>query len=259
MEESLSPSAVTDNLGTRFIGQRVICYSSVPSTMQAARQEAHWGAPAGTVIIADEQTAGRGRLNRAWLSPKGSVALSVILRPNIAYLPSLIMLASLAVARAIEKVTALKAEIKWPNDVLIDEKKVCGILIENEVRRNTLVYAIIGIGINVNMHLADFPDIFPTATSLSDELGKEVSRLELVRQLLVEIDRLYLELPAGDTIYEQWRDNLVTLGRTVRVQSGEAVIEGVAESVGRDGSLFVCQQDGSLTRIVAGDATLLRK
>ena len=171
----------------------------------------------------------------------------------------LTLMAGVAIHQAVTATTGLAVDIRWPNDLLVNGKKVCGILIENEVRRNTLVYAIIGIGINVNMHLADFPDIFPTATSLSDELGKEVSRLELVRQLLVEIDRLYPELPAGDTIYQQWRDNLVTLGRTVRVQSGEAVTEGAAESVGRDGSLFVRQQDGSLTRIVAGDATLLRK
>ncbi len=259
MEEKLSPEAITSNLGTEFIGQRVIYYSTLPSTMEAARQEARWGAPAGTVVVAEEQTAARGRLNRSWCSPRGCLSFSVILRPNIAYLLNMIMLASLAVARAIEKVTGLKAEIKWPNDVLIKGKKVCGILIESEIRRTSLVYVIIGIGINVNLHLNDFPDLVPTATSLSDEAGKEVSRLKLLRQLLIEMEQLYQQLPDGDSVYEPWRDNLVTLGKAVRVQSGETVFEGVAESVGKDGSLLVRQQDGSLARVVAGDATILRK
>lgn len=259
MEDNLSPAAITENLNTHFIGHKVIYYPSLPSTNESARKEAQWGAAAGTVVVADEQTAGRGRLSRTWLSPKGSVALSVILRPNIAYLPGLIMLASLAVVRAIDKTTGLKAEIKWPNDVLIKGKKVCGILIENEVRRNTLAYAIIGIGINVNIHLADFEDIFPIATSLSDEMSKAVSRLEVVRQLLMQMDKLYLDLPNEDIIYEQWRNNMVMLGKRVRAQSGESVIEGLAESVGKDGSLYVRLQDGILSRIVAGDATILRR
>lgn len=225
--------------------------------MEAARREARWGAPAGTVVVAEEQTAGHGRLKRVWLTPKGCVALSVILRPNIVFLPRIIMLASLAVVRAVEQVTGLKADIKWPNDVLIGGKKACGILVENEVRKNTLVYAVIGIGINVNLQPIDFPDISATATSLSHETGEKVSRLELVRQLLIEMDKLYQDLSAGDTVYEQWRSRLVTLGKTVRVQMGETVIEGLAETAGKDGSLLVRLQDGSLTKVVAGDATIL--
>ncbi len=168
------------------------------------------------------------------------------------------MLASLAVVHAIERVIGFKGEIKWPNDVLIGGKKVCGILIENEVRKSTLVYAIIGIGINVNMHLGDFPAISAIATSLSDEFGEEISRLEMVRQLLIAMDELYRELTTGEVIYEQWGSKLITLGKTVRVQMGDTVIEGLAESADKDGSLLVRQQGGSLSKIVAGDATILR-
>jgi len=258
VENSLSPISITNNLGTRFIGQRVIYYPSLTSTMETARREAQQGAAEGTVVIADEQTGGRGRMRRTWLSPKGSIALSIILYPKVDYLSSLIMLASLAVVRSIEAVAGLKSQIKWPNDVLINGKKVCGILIESDVQRHVVEYAIIGVGINVNLRLIDFPDILPNATSISDELGKEVSRLDIIRRLLIEIEGLYLALPAGEAIYEQWRDRLVTLGERVHIKSGKTTYKGIAESVTRDGSLLLRHQDGSLTKIVAGDVITLR-
>jgi len=256
IDDSLSPIAITSNLTTRFVGQRVIYYPTLTSTMDVARSEAQQGAAEGTTIVADEQTAGRGRLKRIWMSPRGSVALSVILYPAVAYLPYLTMLASLSVVHTIEAVTGLKAEVKWPNDVLINGKKVCGILVESDVRRNVVGYAIIGIGLNVNLRLADFPDILPIATSLSDELGRSVLRLDVVRRLLVDMERLYLSLPAGESVYEEWRDKLVTLGRDVSVTSGKTTYNGIAESVARDGSLWLRRSDGSLTRVVAGDVTL---
>ena len=253
---SLSAASITKDLETRFVGQRVIYYPSLTSTMEMAKQEAQQGAVEGTVIIADEQTAGKGRIKRVWLSPKGNIALSVILYPSVAYLPSLIMLACLAVVHSIEAGTGLKSQLKWPNDVLINGKKVCGVLIESNVRGDTVDYAIIGIGINVNLRLYDFPEIQPTATSLSDELGREVSHLNIIRYLLVELERLYLTLSAENFIYEEWRDSLVTLGKRVQVKSGETIYEGIAESIARDGSLLLRHSDGSLSKIVAGDVTL---
>jgi BirA family biotin operon repressor/biotin-[acetyl-CoA-carboxylase] ligase len=257
MKESLSPAAITNNLGTRFIGQRVIYYPSLPSTMDEAKRQAQQGAIEGTVIVAGEQTAGRGRMRRGWLSPRGSIALSIILYPKLAYLSSLIMIASLGVAHCVEKVAGLKAEIKWPNDVLINGKKVCGILIESEVKGKRADYAIIGIGINVNLKPADFSEVLPLATSLSHELGKDISQLDMIRCLLAEIERLYLALPSGEAVYRQWRDKLVTLGKKVRLSSEETTLEGIAESVASDGSLRLRQSDGSLTKVVAGDVTLL--
>ncbi|MCK5434012.1 MAG: biotin--[acetyl-CoA-carboxylase] ligase, partial [Dehalococcoidales bacterium] len=144
-----------------------------------------------------------------------------------------------------------------PNDILINGRKVCGILIESEVRGDTVDYTIVGIGVNVNFRLSAFPEIQSIATSLYDELGREVSRLSLVQRLLAEIERLYLSLPAGRSVYEEWRDRLVTLGKGVQVKSGETVYEGIAESVADDGSLLLRRPDGSLTRIVAGDVTLM--
>ncbi len=257
IEDSLLPASITDNLGTHFIGQKVIHYASLTSTMEVAKREAQHGAAEGTVIIAEEQTAGRGRIKRTWLSPKGNIALSVILYPSLEHLPSLIMLVSLAVVYSIETVVALKPQLKWPNDVLINGRKVCGVLIESDVSENKVNCAIIGIGVNVNLGLSASPDLVLTATSLSDELGRYVSRLDIVRQLLIELERLYLTLPMEGSIYEQWRGRLVTLGTKVCVKSGKTTYEGIAESVTEDGSLLLRHSSGSLTKIVAGDVVTL--
>lgn len=256
IEESLSAAAITDGLATRFIGHEVSCYPSLPSTNDVAKTRSQEGAKEGMVIVAEEQTAGRGRIKRRWLSPRGGIALSIILYPPLDYLSSLIMVASLAVAGSIERVTGLKAQIKWPNDVLVNGKKVCGILVESDVRGNKVDYAVIGIGINVNLKLSEFPQIAPMATSLSQELGRDVSRREIVRSLLTEAERLYMALSEGDSVFKQWRERLVTLGQEVQVSSAEATYKGIAESVARDGSLLLRQPDGNLLKIVAGDVTL---
>jgi len=256
MGSNLLPAAITDNLETRFIGQRVVYYPSVTSTNEVARQEAQRGASEGTVIIADEQTVGRGRKKRAWLSPRGSIALSIVLYPSIVHLPSLIMVASLAVAHSIESATGLKPQLKWPNDVLIRGRKVCGILIESGVKGRKVDYAAVGIGININLRMADFPEISTIATSLSAELGREIPLEHFIRCLLIEVERLYLDSQSGEAIFQQWRSRLVTLGRRVQVSYGETKQEGIAESVAEDGSLLLRSPGGSLVKIVAGDVTL---
>jgi len=255
-EDSLSTRDITADLAVQLIGQKVAGYPRVTSTMELAREEARKGAREGTVVIADEQAAGQGRMGRVWQSPAGSIALSVILYPHVVYLPSLIMVTALAVARSIEIVTGLKAQIKWPNDILVNDRKVCGILVESRVRGNSVDYSIIGIGLNVNLDPSDLGEVVLPVTSLSRELGKDVSRLSIVRQLLVEMDRLYLELLSGRSVYEDWRDRLVTLGKQVTVTWGDTRYEGIAESVAGDGSLLLRGADGSLTRIVAGDVSL---
>jgi BirA family biotin operon repressor/biotin-[acetyl-CoA-carboxylase] ligase len=243
-----------------IIGKKIIYFPSLPSTMDTAQREVQRGAAEGTVIIAGEQTRGRGRLQRTWVSPAGNIALSIILYPGAASLPYLVMIASLAVAYSIEVVTGLKTQIKWPNDVLIGGRKVGGILIENEVRGNRVACAIVGIGINVELKTSNVTEIATTATSLKDELGGEVSGVDIVRHLLMEFERLYLTLPAGGgAILKAWRDKLATLGKKVVVKSGSSILEGIAESVDESGALILRLDDGSSTRIVAGDVTLRDK
>jgi BirA family biotin operon repressor/biotin-[acetyl-CoA-carboxylase] ligase len=250
---------IKSRLNTKFVGQQLYYYHRVATTMEAAKELAKKGTVEGTVVIADTQTAGRGRLGRAWLSPKGSLAMSLILKPSLDNLPQLVMVASLAVVRTIKKVAGLKTQIKWPNDVLIKGKKVCGILIENEVKGDRINFAIIGIGINVNFDPLAFPEISDIATSLSHELGAEVSKVELTTALLSELEQLYLEAKAGTPIYKEWQDNMEMLGRWIKVRTGETVEQGKVETVTQNGNLTLRRADGSLTEIVAGDVTVIKE
>lgn len=255
-EEKLSAELITDGLDIKLIGQHVLYYPSVTSTNELAKKEAEGGVGEGTVVIADQQTAGRGRLKRTWLTPEGNIALSVILYPEIPVLPFLIMMASLAVSHSIEAVAGLETQIKWPNDVLITGRKVCGILIESDVRNNKVNYVIIGIGINVNAEKEVLSGVMTPATSLFVETGRIVSRLQLIQALLKDMDNLYTSITSGGSVFGEWRDRLITLGQEVRVTSGDKTMEGIAESVDTDGSLLVRGREGILNRIVAGDVTL---
>jgi BirA family biotin operon repressor/biotin-[acetyl-CoA-carboxylase] ligase len=255
IKDEMSERVITNGLKSRLIGRRVIYFPSLASTMGVAKDEAERGATEGTVIISDEQIAGRGRFSREWFSPKGSISLSIILRPAFASLPYIIMLSAVAMSAAIENITGLNTQLKWPNDVLVRGSKVCGLLMESSLKGSHIKYAIIGIGANVNMKMVDYPEIASTATSLSDELGAVVSRLALVRRLLSELDRLYGLLPDGEDIYEEWRQRMVMLGKMVQVISGDNIYNGVAEDVAKDGSLLLRHDDGSSSHILAGDVS----
>lgn len=231
-------------------------YAELPSTMDAAREQARLKTPEGTAVIAEVQTAGRGRLKRAWQTPHGNIAVSIILYPPRECLPSLIMLSSLAVLHAVRDTTGLTCQLKWPNDVLINGKKVCGILIETRVSASRVEYAILGIGINVNMALKDHPALRPIATSLADETGKFISRVALLRQLFAQLESLYGDMCAGKSLYAEWRDNLLTLGKQVSITHGDETQEGVAESVMEDGCLLLRRANGELTKITIGDVSL---
>ena len=256
MSDTLSAKSIACGLSTKIIGRNILYYPRVGSTNETAKQEAGREVQEGTIVVAGEQTAGRGRLKRTWLTPAGNIALSVVLYPEKRILPSLIMMASLAVSRSIEAVAGLETQIKWPNDVLINGRKVCGILVESDVRDEKVNYAIIGIGINVNAGKDVLPGVQFPATSLNLEAGKEVSRLDVTRELVKALDNLYGTISSGGPVFSEWRDRLVTLGKEVRVTSGKEMVEGIAESVDTDGSLLVKSPDGSLNRIVAGDVTL---
>ena len=239
--------------GSRW-NKTILTYESIGSTMDRARELAHKRAPEGTLVIASEQTEGRGRLDRSWLSPQGSLSVSLLLYPSPEKLPHLSMIAGLAAAEAIERVTSLKTDLKWPNDVLINGRKVAGILVESGVAHGRN-FAVIGIGVNVNLKLADCPEIATIATSLSYESGGAVDTPSLLRALIDRIEKLYLSFDA-DAILAAWRSRLVTLGRLVQATSGNSVIEGVAVDVTADGALIIRQSDGVLCTVVAGDVPL---
>jgi BirA family biotin operon repressor/biotin-[acetyl-CoA-carboxylase] ligase len=237
--------------------QRIHHFREIGSTMDAARELAKRGAKEGTIVIAEAQTHGRGRLSREWLSPEGGIYFTILLRPRIspAYAPRINLMASVAVAATIRKLFGLKAELKWPNDVLIGGRKVCGILAEMDAELDAVNYVNVGIGINANSSVAGFEK---TATSLKDILGKEISRKELLRVLITEIEQRQALLMKPDLLKEG-KELSVTLNKEVRIMSlGEEVV-GQATDIDGTGALVVKQKDGSSRTVLVGDCIHLRE
>lgn len=244
-----------DNLKTSFMGRELHYLAVTTSTQDIARELAEEGCPGGTTVIAGEQQSGRGRMGRSWLSPSGGLATSIILRPPLACAYLLPAVSSVAVFRTLANL-GVKAGIKWPNDVLIEGKKVCGILIENGLKAGELGYSIVGIGINVNFDTGSYPEIADIATSLSVQLGHEVPVGEVALQLYTELEDIYSKIDDPDLIISAWSQNMVTIGRRVSADFYGNRIDGTAEGVNRQGNLVVRLADGSIKEIVAGDVTI---
>lgn len=252
----LSADGIKDGLTTAFMGQVVSSYSSIASTNDAAKSLALQDAPEGTLVITDEQTAGKGRRGRSWLAPRGSsLLISLILYPALApnQVGRLTMASSLAVARAIEATTGLSVCFKWPNDILLGGKKAGGVLTETSVTGETLDYAVVGIGLNVNLDVRQIPEISDTATSLSMELGREISRLELLQAMLERMEIEYRLLQQGPSPYKEWAARLATLGQSVQVTTPWGKESGRAEGVDADGALIVRRDNGTLACVTVGD------
>ena len=253
----LAVEAIEASLSTACIGHRIIYLPVVTSTMDVARQEAERGGEEGIVVVADEQTAGRGRFGRRWLSAPGQdLYFSVLLYPSRWVCTRLSAAAPVAVLRAIRQVCGLSPTLKWPNDLRLGEKKVSGILIEAALQDAEVRHAIIGIGINVGFNPKDYPEVASTATSLTAELGKPVSRRELLQAVLAELDLIYMHLKGWGDVWGEWQASLETLGREVQVRWGEQVEEGVAEAVDGEGNLLLRRADGTLVTLVGGEVTL---
>lgn len=226
MTSPFTPEALTDGLGTRVIGRRVLCLEKASSTNDRAWAEAAHRARDGTVILAEEQTRGRGRLGRSWHSPPGSgVWLSVLLRPAMPVdrYPLLTSVGAVAVAAAIAGTVPLSPRIRWPNDIVVGGRKVAGVLAETRDLTARHPPAVLGIGVNVNISREEFPrELREFATSLSIEAGAPVNRLRFARNLLVELDHLYAEVCEGDVdaFCERWRALLDLLGERVRIRTG---------------------------------------
>ncbi len=255
--EEFTQDNISAELKTEFMGRNLLFLGSTASTMDEAHRLAKEGAPEGAVVIANEQTAGRGRFQRAWVSPGGtSILLSVTFRPTLAELPYLNMVASLAVVKAVEEVTPLKPRIKWPNDVLLEGRKACGILVDASLGNDRVHHAVVGIGLNVNLDPYAYSEIAAIASSLSSALGRPVSRLRVLLALLRRLEELYLRLKSGESLHNEWSGYLDTLGRVVRVKRGDLIQEGYAEGVSQEGHLLLRCADGSLLAAIAGEVSL---
>lgn len=249
-------------LSTRTFGRERMLLPRTGSTNAVAQDLAAEGAPEGLVVVADEQTAGRGRMGRRWVAPPGTCLLaSILFRPEltVAQAQQLTMLCSMAAADAVEAVGGLTVSLKWPNDLVVGAsvwRKLAGVLTETGVVGERLEYAVVGIGINVNVPAPDLSRLAPDATSILAETGRAVDRGRLLATLLADVEARYRRLRAGESPHHEWAARLATLGRRVQVTTSRDRFVGLAEGVTPEGALRVRTADGQVHALAAGDVTL---
>ena len=256
MPTNLVAATLRGGLYTRLVGRRIMFFQNLGSTMDEADRHGANRVADGTVVVAETQQASRGRFGRTWVSQPGNLYFSVVFYPTLQTLPLLSPLAGVAVVRAIAKTTGLQPRIKWPNDVLIDGKKVAGILVESVISGEEVHYAVLGIGVNVALDAEALGELFATATSLNAATAREVPREGLLRRLLQELDGLYLALRKGESPIEDWQGLLDTLGCRITASAGKESPTGMAESVDDLGNLLLRLDDGRLVTLTTGDVTL---
>jgi len=258
--DKLLPREIQFELKTKTFGCKVFYHDSLTSTMDEAFKLGMEGAPEGTVVCAEAQSKGRGRLGRSWSSPKHKgIYLSVILRPQLspAELAKLTLLSAVVVADAVEKVSGVDARIKWPNDILVKNKKLAGILTELRAEVDQMKFVVVGLGLNVNNTSAQLVD---GATSLKHETEKTFSRIEVVQEILRAFERWYSHLDQNgfEDIIQAWKERSHTLGKRVRIADPAGAVEGIAFDLDHDGGLLIRQDSGVVIKKMAGDVVQLR-
>lgn len=258
--DGLLPLEVMTRLSSRVFGSEVFTLEKVDSTQNSLRRIAEGGEREGTIVIAMEQTHGKGRLGREWLSPKGGLWFSLLLRPKLppTELHKLTLLFGLAVAKSFERL-GLDPHLRWPNDVLIGGSKVCGILMEVSAEPERINYVLVGIGVNANFSAPLLGgDLSERSATLMDALGRKVDRTLLLASILGESERLYDEAISGgfEVIIREWKERSCTIGSRVTVTSSGKPLKGVAEDLDQNGFLAVKLADGSLISVSSGDVQI---
>jgi BirA family biotin operon repressor/biotin-[acetyl-CoA-carboxylase] ligase len=259
-----SPDAIKADWKAQIIGKRIHVFDQLESTNSEAYRIAEEGGEEGEVVVADRQLRGKGRLGRSWHSPPGvNLYVSMILRPPIEVrkAPLLALMAAVAAVKAVKCVSGIQPRIKWPNDLLVNGRKLGGLLSEMKDRAGQVDFVILGIGINVNMTSGTIPEEMRfIATSLREELGYEISRVELLHALLRAVEGEYGVFLTGKTegILHQWKTFSQMVGTLVEVRSFDEVIRGRVKGIDSDGSLLLLAADGSERSIVAGDVSHVR-
>lgn len=258
--DKLLAQEVQFELQTKILGSKFFYHETLVSTMDEAFRLGMEGAPEGAVVCAETQTKGRGRLGRSWSSPKyKGIYSSIILRPRLsaADLSKLTLLSAVAVAEAVEKVSGVQAMIKWPNDLLVKNKKLAGILTELRAEVDQMKFVVIGLGININNSGAQ---LIEGATSLKNEAGQTFSRVEVLREILRAFERWYVRCnkEGFDELFKAWKERSATLGKRVRITDPASIVEGVAVDLDSDGGLLIRQDSGVVVKKLAGDVVQLR-
>ncbi len=258
--DKLIPHEIQFGLKTKVLGGHVVSFDTVTSTMDEAFRLGMDGAPEGTVVCAEAQSKGRGRLGRNWMSPKGKgIYCSIILRPKFApaQMAQLTLMTAVALTEAVIKSTGVKPSIKWPNDLLVGQKKLAGILTELRAEMDQVKFVVIGVGLNVN---AQIKELVPEATSLKIEAGDNLHRVAVLQEILRSIEKWYGQLKKGqfDLVIEHWKKHSSTLKSRVKVSEPGGSIEGIAVDLDKDGGLLIRQDSGMVVKKMAGDVLQLR-
>jgi BirA family biotin operon repressor/biotin-[acetyl-CoA-carboxylase] ligase len=259
--DALLPEEIKAGLKTGAFGREIVYQRETASTQDIAKALASSGAVEGAIAVAETQSGGRGRIGRQWSSPAGGIYFSIVLRPDIkpAEAPRLPLMAGVAVAQAIKRNTNLAPRLKWPNDIMIGDRKVCGILTEMSAEMDRLDWVVIGVGLNVNISRKHLPqEIRGIATSLMDESGERIPRVALLQDILFEIESLYGELVKSgfEPIRARWKALSNTIGANVVVSMPTEQVKGLALDIDSDGALILQKEDGSREKIMAGVVSL---
>ena len=255
--DRLIPEELKDNLKTKLLGKKILAYKSLDSTNDTAYYLAENGEKEGTVVIAEQQKKGKGRQGRHWASPKGGIYLSCIVKPDIEpkEVAKITLVSAVAVCASIREIANVPAMIKWPNDIIIKKKKVCGILTEMKAEQDRVDFVIVGIGVNVDMPIKLLPK---EAISLIKESDNRLSKVDLAKKILENLEH-YLILfkeDGFDKIRDEWRHLSTTLGQNVRIYCHDKKIEGQALDVDEDGALVVRLESGFQRRVLSGDVVI---
>ena len=258
--DKLTSVEIQFGLNTKIFGRKIYAFDSVDSTMDFAFRLGLEGALEGTLVCAEGQTKGRGRLGRQWHSPKGKgIYASIILRPSLppSIVSQLTLLSAVSMCEAIKKVCHLQTAIKWPNDILVGNKKLAGILTELSAEMDRVRFVVIGFGLNVNTSSSLLPS---SATSLKHELHRSVSRTELMQEILRYLEKWYQILGKEGflKIVQRWKELSSTLGRRVRVEGIGEYIEGEAIDMDENGSLIIRNDAGIKFKRISGDVVFVR-
>jgi BirA family biotin operon repressor/biotin-[acetyl-CoA-carboxylase] ligase len=253
---------IKNGLRTDFVGQKIYHFTEVTSTNDVAKELALEGAEEGTIVISETQSRGRGRLGRKWFSPEGGIWFSVILCPKMSpkHAPKITFALSIAMAKTIIKMFRLKVKVRWPNDVLINNKKVCGILTELSSKSGAAIdFIVSGIGINANTNMKSFPKALrESLTSLEEQVRRKISREAFLKALFQELEHYYKMLTKCGfaQILREWKSLTDTLNSYVEVTSFDEKVKGQAIDVDQDGALLIRLEDGSIKKVMSGDASV---
>ena len=260
--EYIKASEISKDLKTEYIGKNIYVFNEVSSTNTVARFLSINDVENGTVVISEKQTNARGRSGKSWESPLGGAWLSIILNPNVEHsrLPLITLATGVAVAKTLEKVGVKDPEIKWPNDIMINGKKVCGILTEAIAKFNTIENVIIGVGIDANFNIEDFPEeLKDGTTTLSAELKEKVQVADLIRIFLEEFEDIseLFNHEGYEEILKEWRKRSYSIGKIVEVREPfNKNYDGYVVGIGKEGALIVEKIDGTLEKVISGECII---